>query len=179
MCHLEDQTWDETPSSVLACTETPQCTYLNIFKGGGGTRDKQGKEQKCSDKRVLASWGCWNKVPQTVAFTQQTCIALQLGRLKVQDQGILRGGCLLKVVDNLPHVSHLASRGALAIFGIPRLKNASLQSLPSCAYGILCVCLSLRTDVNPFWKDTEHWIRANPKDLILTPYLQRPYFQVG
>lgn len=56
------------------------------------------------------------------------------------------------VRENLFHASPLASGGLQAIFGIPWLVDASLQSLPSSSYGTLPVGLAVY-QISPFSKD--------------------------
>ena len=63
------------------------------------------------------------------------------------------GLCSLRAVrESLFHASPLASGGLQAIFGIPWLVDASLQSLPSSSYGTLPVGLAVY-QISPFSKD--------------------------
>ena len=55
-----------------------------------------------------------------------------------------QGWFLLRAVrENVFHASLLAPGGLLVILSIPRLREASPQSLSSCSQGVLSVCMSM------------------------------------
>ena len=56
---------------------------------------------------------------------------------------MLSGLVLEAARENPFHVSFPASGGSLAIFGVPWLLKASLQSVPLSLYGILPACVSV------------------------------------
>lgn len=103
-----------------------------------------------------------NRVPQSGWLKQHSFrfYCLIVWRLERQGQDYQQGQFLPRAMrKDLFHAAPLASDDLLAIFGFLWFVDASSRLLPSCAHGVLPICVQ----ISPFYRRYQsYWIRDPP-----------------